>query len=597
MNIVKVALTSLLAPFGSTDAAFTLTKLLDSKGNPVTLSDFGTWLVVVLKSGTTSEMVKCNSIVNNDDGSVTVGVSDNGRDLDPTSPYAGSSTGQDFPAGADAIITNDPYTMSHFVNDEDDHSIAGVLSFAQVPNAAADPVGNNDLTRKSWVSALVLGTLTTIDVIVPGTAGATIAAGNLVYFDVGSGQWKLATAATAATVNNVLLGIAQGAGTSGNSITNGILLQGVDAHQTGLSAGVIQYASNTPGAISASAGTTIVVVGIAKDATHLYFDPRFDQQITQNQMDALAGQSGTAPSSANKYEDNADTAATATPGKLVRANGSGNIDTSFLPVKFGGTGADGALTITSGTTTISMSSASYIEKNYTSISITGSGNLAFSNPGYGSVVVLRSQGNVTITTSSTSAIDVRNMGGGNDAFKLYDNPGSTQNGNGGAGGGSTTGRGNGGAVVLGTGVGAIIMPGLGLAALSPFLRWAAPGGNGCDGSTGGTNGFSGGLPGGGGLGGGGLYIECAGAYTFTTGAINASGQAGTSNTHNVSGGQQGGAGGGGGGGNILVLYATLTADSGTYNVAAGAGGTGIFTGVNGNAGAPGSVYRAANNYF
>ncbi len=46
--------------------------------------------------------------------------------------------------------------------------------------------------------------------------------------------------------------------------------------------------------------------------------------------DALAGTSGT-PSSSNKYVTNDDTASTSSASKVVRANGSGKIETTFMP--------------------------------------------------------------------------------------------------------------------------------------------------------------------------------------------------------------------------------------------------------------------------
>jgi len=261
--------------------------------------------------------------------------------------------------------------------------------------------------------------------------------------------------------------------------------------------------------------------------------------------------------------------------------------------KYGGTGTDGALSITSGTTTISAASA-YVEKNYTSMSITSTGNLAITSAFYGTSVTLRSQGNVTITTSSTSAITVNGIGGGPDGWVNADSPSSSTAGIGGAGGGSTTGRGAGSASAS-TG-NQIVVAGTGLGALSPFTRWAPPGGNGSNGTTGGANGFSQGGGGGGGNGGGGLYIECGGAYNFTTGALNAGGATGGAAPHNTSGGLQGGCGGGGAGGNIIVLYFSLTADSGTYNVSGGAGGTNGFGAASGAAGANGLSYRGVNNY-
>lgn len=54
----------------------------------------------------------------------------------------------------------------------------------------------------------------------------------------------------------------------------------------------------------------------------------------QNQTDALAGTSGTAPSSSNKFVDAADVATTATASKVVRTLASGLIDDSLHPTTF-----------------------------------------------------------------------------------------------------------------------------------------------------------------------------------------------------------------------------------------------------------------------
>lgn len=228
-------------------------------------------------------------------------------------------------AGAKLIITND----FHFINEEfidknSTQTIVGPKTFTITPKSnGGNPTVNTDLVIKSYVDALVLGTLTTINVIVPGKAGETVADGQLVYFDETDNEWKLTDADTPATVQNVLLGIAQGAGTNGNAITNGVLLQGVDDAQSGLTEGDVQYASNTAGAISSTPGTTEVTVGIAKSATELYFNPRFNQQLTEDQQDALAGTSGT-PSSTNKYVTNDDTAEN-TASKIVRRKSDGTI--------------------------------------------------------------------------------------------------------------------------------------------------------------------------------------------------------------------------------------------------------------------------------
>lgn len=100
--------------------------------------------------------------------------------------------------------------------------------------------------------------------------------------------------------------------------------------------------------------------------------------------------------------------ATGTPSATTFLRGDGVWTGS---VKFGGTGADGALSITSGTTTINLGGAQFYVLNYTSISITGTGVLAFSNPhANGTTIIIKSQGDVTLTSSATPMIDCSGLG-------------------------------------------------------------------------------------------------------------------------------------------------------------------------------------------
>lgn len=227
---------------------------------------------------------------------------------------------------------------------------------------------------------------------------------------------------------------------------------------------------------------------------------------------------------------------------------------------FGGDGSDGALSISSGTTTIDLAGASFVQKNYTSISITGTGALAFSNPhANGTKIVLRSQGGVTITTSATRAIDLRSLGAGagSQYSDIIESTRATYGvaGAGGTGGGADPGDG-------GLQYGASGLYPFTLGRLSNKVLAVAPGSGGGNGS---GNASSSGA---GGRGAGALYIECNGALNIT-GTIDASGAAGSDG---AGGADRGGGGGGGGGGMILILYNTLTANSGTYTVTGGAGG-------------------------
>ena len=146
------------------------------------------------------------------------------------------------------------------------------------------PTASGHIANKAYVDAAALGSATVDKLIVAATAGATIAAGNLVYFDYTDNEWKLTDADTLATLQNVLLGIAQGAGTDGSPISGGVLLQGLDTNQTGMTQGDLMYASNTAGGIASSAGTTTKVVGVARSTTDLYFDPLFYGAVLQSEI-------------------------------------------------------------------------------------------------------------------------------------------------------------------------------------------------------------------------------------------------------------------------------------------------------------------------
>lgn len=74
----------------------------------------------------------------------------------------------------------------------------------------------------------------------------------------------------------------------------------------------------------------------------------------------------------------------------------------------GGNGSDGALAISSGTTTLSIT-GNYLEKNYSSISISGTALLNFSgNTGSGAVIYIKCSGDFTMTAGT---IDASGMGG------------------------------------------------------------------------------------------------------------------------------------------------------------------------------------------
>jgi len=189
--------------------------------------------------------------------------------------------------GAPVVITDYPIIaiLRNILNADDT-----LPNFLKYKTDIGNPTEDEHLVTKAYADSLVIGEGPIPNrIVVGGNAGQTIsAAGKLVYFDDTDNEWKLSDADSAATVENVILGIAQGDGVDGGAIANGVLILGVDSNQSGLTTGAPYYASNTAGGISASAGTKEVTVGFAKSATELYFCPRFSLQLTKTQQVALA---------------------------------------------------------------------------------------------------------------------------------------------------------------------------------------------------------------------------------------------------------------------------------------------------------------------
>lgn len=273
--------------------------------------------------------------------------------------------------------------------------------------------------------------------------------------------------------------------------------------------------------------------------------------------------------------------------------------------KFGGTGADGALSITSGTTTIDLGNAAVVTKNYTSISITGTGALAFSNPhANGTVIILKSQGNVTLTSSATPMIDASGMGaeGGDGGVEVS----ATDSAQGTSGNNGITER----LITDGGDPGTGCLGGTKPSAYqfsvtltnNELTKIKYP--NICVGSGGGGGtalqglGTPGTITGGkGGRGGGCLIIECGGAWNFTTASgISVAGKNGAVGSNSGGVNYCMGGGGGGGAGQFLALYNTLTANSGTITVSGGTGAnsTGNFSSTYGGGGGASSINNGSN---
>lgn len=253
------------------------------------------------------------------------------------------------------------------------------------------------------------------------------------------------------------------------------------------------------------------------------------------------------------------------------------VNPSTLRPVIGGNGSDGALTVSSGTTNIDLGSVAFFVKNYSSISITGTGKITFTNPhANGTTIVLKSKGDVTLTSSQAPMIDASNLGATGGAGYTSTTNGVTT-GNPGTSGVSpmlTTGGGGGSTNAATGSAGTLASLSFANASFTTTKQKysilpVASGGGSAGGQIGSNQQLT---VTAGGRGGGTLVIECGGALNFTTASgISVAGQAGGSST-SAGTSTFGGGSAGGAGGYFLCVYNTLTANSGTVTVTGGTGG-------------------------
>lgn len=285
---------------------------------------------------------------------------------------------------------------------------------------------------------------------------------------------------------------------------------------------------------------------------------------------------------------------------FIMLSGTGNLPAPSSSIKAGGTGADGALTIASGTTTIDCANAAIVIKNYTSISITGTGALVFINPNTnGTLVIIKYTGACTLTSSATPMIDMSGMGAVGGAVKTASTNADGNDGNDGYGYNYKTNHGTKATAVPAIGTGGAVASGFVFQTTATFIKYfnlfiGAGGGSGNTQSS--ANSVTSGV---GGNGGGCLIMEGGpnSSWNFTTAnGISVAGKNG-GNGVGVGANTAGGGGGGGAAGFFLSLYNTLIANSGTVTVTGGTGGnnatTNAVSGYGGGGGA--SLVNAGNN--
>ena len=323
----------LKATISSTATSITLTFLQKMGGaSSLSMTDYGDLGIATIDptSASKAENISFTGITANANGTYTLtGVT---RGLKGVDDYATGGNQVAHSGGATLVFSNSAVFYDQFGNIYNAQTWALKQSFTVVPESAADATGGNDLVRYSQLQSALLGTLLSAPLVMPGNGGEDLVVDQLVFLNRADSEWYKADADTAAEVENVMLGITRGAGTDGAAIASGITILGKHTFSTAaLTANNIYYASNTAGGVSTTPGTNEVTLGIAISTTVMNFMPRFDQQITEDQQDAMVGKSGTTPSGSNLFIDEDYTAEAKTASKIPVRDANGDVLVTTTP--------------------------------------------------------------------------------------------------------------------------------------------------------------------------------------------------------------------------------------------------------------------------
>lgn len=310
---VAVKVTRLSAAISASDTTCTVAEIKDREGNTLAMTDFGTkaWGVID-PGGDQEEMFSFTGI-----SSTTLSGCSNVAMKTPYTESSGFTRAH--AAGVRVVIyTNAPAVYNEFGNRLNDETITQTWTFTDPNLPRVDtynaPTDDEQFATKAYVDATATGSTNVDKVIVSGTAGTTVAAGDVLYFDETALEWLKADASATGTCENALLGLARGAGTDGNPISGGVLLMGKDANQAGFTAGDSVFISDTAGDLASSAGTVSVQVGYAIAADTIYFTGSYFKSILTQERKALVDAITASASEINQLDG-----ATITASQLTEA--------------------------------------------------------------------------------------------------------------------------------------------------------------------------------------------------------------------------------------------------------------------------------------
>jgi hypothetical protein len=281
------------------DTTLKLTSFVQIDGSTtLTMSNFGSkgFGTIEPNNGTQEEQISFTGITQNADGSATLtGVST----VLFISPYTETSgLAKSHPGGVTFVISNTAGFYNQLTSKEDDETINGLWTFSQFPqkSGSTTPTANAELASKAYVDSVAGGIATTNQILDTGTAGENMTIGKICYFKSSDAKWYLADSSDTTKSVAVKLGVVQATVTTGNTFN--VLVAGLDANQSGLSAGSTYYLS-TAGGISTTKGSNIRLIGRAKSTTQIHFED--DEQSTEVQLVDNSRIYATSTGSANAY--------------------------------------------------------------------------------------------------------------------------------------------------------------------------------------------------------------------------------------------------------------------------------------------------------
>ncbi len=217
--------------------------------------------ILGLSSGSTINFANGNVLLTHSSGILTVTTGD----LRVTT--AGTNTASVVTVGGTQTLTSKTLT-SPTINTA---TIGGITQLAEGASIALDAAGSADGVYSG--------------ITIAGTAGATLAFGDLVYLASADSRWELADA-DAASTSDRMMGMCVLAAAADGDPTR-LLLMGTiraDAAFPALTIGSAVYVGETAGdiqvAIPTGADNVIRRVGYALTADEIYFNPSMDSQIT-----------------------------------------------------------------------------------------------------------------------------------------------------------------------------------------------------------------------------------------------------------------------------------------------------------------------------